>query len=170
MKTLLSLTFLSFLIDKATINTHKQSQFSLLVVISGESPLIFRPKWDLKVRKKFLWDRPLLISGHWSSRCWFCYIYFFLVHKKLLGCRTLLKLLIWDKICLHSSEAEPEEEFFEGNDVMDSCASADGGDSDDDFLESSNGNGVPEGSSPDQQQEEQSSDETVKRRNCMCHM
>ena len=31
---------------------------------------------------------------------------------------------------------------------MDSCASADGGDSDDDFLESSNGNGVPECSSP----------------------
>ena len=64
-----------------------------------------------------------------------------------------------------SSEAEPEEESFEGNDVMDSCASADGGDSDDDFLESSNGNGVPECSS-----QEQSSDETVERRNCMCHM
>ena len=48
---------------------------------------------------------------------------------------------------------------------MDRCASADGGDSDDDFLESSNGNGVPECSS-----QEQSSDETVERRNCMCHM
>lgn len=51
---------------------------------------------------------------------------------------------------------------------MDSCASADGGDSDDDFLESSNGNGVPECSSPDQQQEEQSSDETELKEEIVC--
>lgn len=55
MKTLLSLTFLSFVIDKATINTHKQL-LSVADLWEGPAPppsLIFRPNCDLKGRKKF---------------------------------------------------------------------------------------------------------------------
>lgn len=53
--------------------------------------------------------------------------------------------------------------FFEGNEVRDNCASADGGNSDDDFLESSNdADGVSEGLSPEQQQEESSDKEELK--------
>ena len=73
------------------------------------------------------------------------------------------------QICPHSSEAEPEQESFKGNDVRDSFASADGRDSDDDLLESSNGNNsASEGLSPDQQQEEQSSDKRKLKEEIVC--